>query len=117
MCRLVAPSLLQHGTCAAQLPPLATELDFFSQTLALAQKYDVVNMVAAAGIKPSSKTIQTSDFEGAIQSAFGGKPFLDCSSHKLTGVGLCVDKNLAPQDCPSNLASTCGSDFEFPAAA
>ena len=106
----------QHGTCAEQLTPLATELDFFSQTLALAQKYNVVNMLAAAGITPSSNTVQTSDFTAAISSSFGGQPFLDCSSYQLTAVGLCLDKNLSPQDCPSNLESTCGSSFTFPAA-
>ena len=42
----------KHGTCAEQLTPLATELEFFSQTVGLAQKYDVVAMLSAAGITP-----------------------------------------------------------------
>jgi ribonuclease T2 len=106
----------KHGTCAAQLPELATELDFFSATVNLAMKYDVVKLLQVAGIKPGSATITSQDFLGAIKAGFGGAPIINCSSHKLTVVGLCFDKNLSPQDCPSTLVSTCGSDLEFPAA-
>jgi hypothetical protein len=52
----------------------------------------------------------------AIVKAFGGTPTLTCSSGELTVVGLCLDKNLAAIDCPSNLASSCSSSFTFPAA-
>ncbi len=48
----------KHGTCASQLAPLATELDFFSMTLQMAEKYNPVTMLAAAGITPGSSTLQ-----------------------------------------------------------
>ena len=48
----------KHGTCAAQLAPLATELDFFSVALRLVEKYNPVPMLAAAGITPGSSTLQ-----------------------------------------------------------
>lgn len=51
----------------------------------------------------------------AIVKGFGGTPTLSCSSGKLTVVGLCLDKNLAAIDCPSNLGGSCSSSFTFPA--
>ncbi len=106
----------KHGTCAEQLAPLKTELDFFTQAVNLAQKYNPVNFLAAAGITPGSGTVSKSSFDAAIKSGFGGTPFTDCSSGQLTGMGLCLDKTLAPMDCPSNLESTCSSDFSFPSS-
>ena len=108
--------IAQHGTCAAQLAPLSSELAFFSKTVALTTKYDVVKILAAAGVVPGSDTLNSANFIDTIKGGFGGAPIIQCSSHKLTVVGLCFDKNLSPQDCPSTLKSTCGSDFEFPAA-
>ena len=62
-------------------------------------------------------SLATSDFSSAIASAFGGNPVLQCESHKLTNVVLCLDKSLLPMSCPSNLDdATCGSSFYFPAA-
>jgi ribonuclease I len=75
-----------------------------------------VALLAAGGISPSDSTLATSDVQAALANAFG-QASLQCTGGQLAGVGLCLDKSLAPMDCPSNVEQTCGDSFVFPAAA
>jgi ribonuclease T2 len=106
----------KHGTCAASLSQFATQLDFFKSTLSLLQKYNVLPMLAAAGIVPSdSNSVSASAATTAVTNAFGGKPAWECQSGNLDAVYLCLDKSLNPIDC-TLVKSTCGSSFMLPAS-
>merc|ERR1711991_646338 len=58
----------KHGTCAAVLPSLKTEYDFFSSVLQLNTKYDLISALADADIYPSWDKTYTLD---AIKTALG----------------------------------------------
>ncbi len=79
-------------------------------------RYNPVQLFAAGGITPSDSSISTSTALSVLASSFG-QASLQCSNGQLSGVGLCLDKTLAPMDCPSNVEQSCGDAFVFPAAA
>ncbi len=106
----------KHGTCAESIAPCATELGFFSTTLSLTEKYNVVTMLASQGIVPGSADVATTKFEAAVSATFGGKPSLACSSKKLTTLGICFSPSLTPMDCPTP-GTSCNAAFVFPATA
>ena len=107
----------KHGTCAASIPQLATQFDFFKTTIALTKKYNAIPMLANGGnIRPSdSEKVSSSAAQDAIKAVFGGTPAFTCKSGKLDSVYLCFDKNLQAIDC-DGLKDTCGTSFLMPAS-
>lgn len=59
---MAGPQSLPPLVHPAQLPEFATELDFFTQTVGLAEKYNPVPMLKDAGIKPGSATVTKTAF-------------------------------------------------------
>ena len=117
----------KHGTCAMQLEVFNTELKYFSQGLALNEKFPLAQYLAQANIKPG-KIYETKDVFEAVKKGIGGKnPALECQHMPedfvkpvLTQIGICLDKNLSVIDCDKTHGGIYGKcppfDFiEFPA--
>jgi len=117
----------KHGTCAMQLKVFNTELKYFSQGLALNEKFPLAQYLAQANIKPG-KIYETKDVFEAVKKGIGGKnPALECQHMPedfvkpvLTQIGICLDKNLSVIDCDKTHGGIYGKcppfDFiEFPA--
>lgn len=88
---------------------MKTQLEFFTVTVQLYQKYlgNVVEMLAAGGITPSTTTgYSRAAITSAVGSAVGVDPVVFCSSHDsehinyLEAVALCLDNDtLTPFQC------------------
>ncbi|XP_014273779.1 ribonuclease Oy [Halyomorpha halys] len=93
----------KHGTCATSVPELSTQLKYFNQGLEWAKKYNMVNILGAAGIKPGQEfTVQ--NIRNGIKSVVNKNPQIICyvnSQRKsaLLEVRLCFNKNLELVDC------------------
>jgi len=97
----------KHGTCAASLPVLKGELNYFSSTLKLQKPLDLKGALAKHNIIPSSKVLyKVADIDKAIISELGVKPNIVCSrshGHKsvfIEQVWICFNKTFVLQDCP-----------------
>jgi len=117
----------KHGTCAASLPSLRGEHNYFQASLRLREKYAFKDILHKKGIDPHhSKGYQLKDISAALGSALRNKTIsVQCffSSHDklsaandanevfstkhqyLSQVEVCLDKQFEPIDCPD--AGTC----------
>lgn len=120
----------KHGTCAAQLPELDSELKYFSKGCELAEANPVTTWLHGAGILPNKNgtTYSMKRVWDAVMAGTGGKrPHIDCE--KIEGevfikeIKVCFDKNFARIDCDGilnngsdNMMGTClrYSDFLYP---
>ncbi|GBO98419.1 Ribonuclease Oy [Eumeta japonica] len=94
----------KHGTCAADLVTLNTELKYFSQGLFWTKRFPINEFLANAGITPSpDKLYPLSDINMAIKNKINVDPIIEC--HKKGGtnyiaeIRICFDKNLELVDC------------------
>jgi ribonuclease T2 len=104
----------KHGTCAEVIPQLGDELKFFTVTVQLLQKYNVIPLLAAGGITPQDGvSVSLSDAQSAVEQSFGYKPQFNCKSGMMESAILCFDKSLNPTEC-TGLSSQCDSSFIIP---
>jgi ribonuclease T2 len=75
---------VKHGTCAAQLTQLGSELKFFSQALDWAAKYDMKTILDTVGIKPKSSAYDANTIWSGVKSVTGHKPILNCFNHNVS---------------------------------
>lgn len=71
---------LKHGTCAASVESLNTELKYFQQALNWFKDYNLIEALTLRGIKPKpiSDGYNVNDISIAINSAIGRNPFIGC---------------------------------------
>lgn len=88
----------KHGTCATQY---SSQLDYFSGTLALRDKYDAVSALAKVGIYPSNtKGFTLQALKTAMSNAYGVKALVTCDKQgRIQEVWLCIGKDLQPTPC------------------
>ena len=107
----------KHGTCAAVIPALSTELKFMSETLTLRANQNTLGALAESAIKPSSSaTYSSSDISAALQKAWGYSSIIHCSGGKLTEVATCYDNSLRQIDCDADAygGSSCSGSVSIP---
>ena len=95
----------KHGCCAGSVAALSDELGYFTQGLALNQRYDIRGMLSTAGIHPdSSSSTDIAAVAAAVRRSTGKLPSIHCQSGNgawyLSSVRVCVDKAFAPLHCP-----------------
>lgn len=108
---------LKHGTCAAVLPELNTEIKYFEKGLELLDKYDMKNILGQVNILPgNSYTVQ--EILKGVANVLGKNCQVECVSNKkekqsyLFEIRICFDKSLELVDCdgiagfPTNCPST-----------
>jgi ribonuclease T2 len=103
----------KHGTCASTV--MGDELSFFSGVPKLLAQYDILSAWATAGIKPGSTSYEVSKLAGALQTAYGTVPVVQCSDGKVTSVLSCWTSDLTLTDCPDNLGGCTSSYISLPA--
>ncbi|XP_014680659.1 PREDICTED: ribonuclease Oy-like isoform X3 [Priapulus caudatus] len=105
---------IKHGTCAASLPSLRGELNYFTTGLKLNKDTSLESVLAAGGIVPtkdSSIQYELSDIESAIRKGLGTSGNILCAWEKHTklnhlySIEICLDKNLTYIDCPVGKSS------------
>ncbi|GLJ49863.1 hypothetical protein SUGI_1059610 [Cryptomeria japonica] len=90
----------KHGTCS--YPVIKDEYSYFSTTLQIYSKYNILDILNAAGISPANdKEYLTCDLVTAISKAVGATPSVVCSHGQLEELRLCFYKDFKPRDCIS----------------
>ncbi|KAG8054346.1 hypothetical protein GUJ93_ZPchr0001g30325 [Zizania palustris] len=94
----------KHGTCSS--PVVKDELEYFSTTLDLYFKYNVMEMLTNGGIHISNgKKYALTDVIDAVKCAFGALPQIVCKKGSVEELRLCFNKDLKPRDCLTTTAS------------
>lgn len=95
----------KHGTCAAQIEPLNSQIKYFSQGLKWLQQLSMSKILAESNIVPSDDKVYTlSDFYNAVKAQLNAEPQIECRSEKggkqyLFEIRLCFTKALELVDC------------------
>ncbi|CAB3371862.1 Hypothetical predicted protein [Cloeon dipterum] len=96
----------KHGTCAAQLEPLNSELKYFSKGLEWHDRYNMTKMLTDEGIVPdSTKPYLVGEINDAVKRQTGFNPAIECfrdpKTHKtyLFEIRVCFSKKLELMDC------------------
>ncbi|XP_045193821.2 ribonuclease Oy-like [Mercenaria mercenaria] len=100
----------KHGTCCTDLDSTAGERNYFTTGLNLNKKYDVSQMLADSGVKPSETALYSyGDFVNAVKKAIGYEPVIQCTTrkqkngseyHLIDQVQICLNKDFTPRSCP-----------------
>ncbi|KAJ9578759.1 hypothetical protein L9F63_005017 [Diploptera punctata] len=89
----------KHGTCAATLPALDTELKYFKQGLTWIKEYTMDNVLSKAGIQPNNNYTPEAVSQ-AVHKILGKNPAIQCiednknKQYYLFEIRICFDKNL-----------------------
>jgi len=94
---------IKHGTCAAQLPQLDSELKYFSKGCELGKEVPLLAWLAAGGVTPGGSYKLAQVWEAVTTGTGGLKPHIDCDwiehKHYLSEIKICFDKSFAMVDC------------------
>ncbi|XP_055353906.1 ribonuclease Oy-like [Paramacrobiotus metropolitanus] len=100
----------KHGTCAASVPALAGEFNYFNKLLQFYKQYNLYNALQAANIVPSvSKTYTQDAVMAALRKGFNKQVGVHCAyrkdtqQHYLAEIRLCLTKDLTLMDCPQDI--------------
>lgn len=113
---------LKHGTCAAQIEALNSEIKYFSQGLAWNKQYNVTDAFTKCGIYPDDGKLYTSEqIIQCVQQNFNVEPQIFCQLDSvrnellLTEVRFCFDKQLNLKGCDTFGATLhCNGEFIYP---
>ncbi|CAL7934663.1 unnamed protein product [Xylocopa violacea] len=111
----------KHGTCAAVLEPLNSEIKFFRTGLDLLNRYDMKDVLAKANITPGQTYSMTTIFD-AINHVLGKRGVLICRKNKNTGesyifeIRICFEKNMELTNCDGvyGYPTNCDSSVIYP---
>lgn len=102
----------KHGTCVA--PIIQSARTYFELALHLLFKYDMAQILKAAGIVPdSSQQYDTNKMISAVQAAVGASPRFTCKGNQIYEIRICYTKELQLRDCLPKAAS-CPSTLLIP---
>ncbi|GLH11562.1 Ribonuclease Oy, partial [Gryllus bimaculatus] len=73
----------KHGTCAAILEPLDTEIKYFSKGLEWIHMYTMENILARAGINPDNMGYTPQQIWNAVKGSLGTNPDVQCVKDKI----------------------------------
>ncbi|XP_043235716.1 ribonuclease Oy-like isoform X2 [Amphibalanus amphitrite] len=96
---------LKHGTCAAELPSIGDEHDYFALGLHWSATYQPLSVLETAGVRPGADRFQWAQIRDALTAHFSTKMIVDCELDRetklwyLTQIKLCLDKSFVPTDC------------------
>lgn len=94
----------RHGTCAASLPALDSELKYFSTAINLSIQYNMYDILSKGGILLDSKEGFTSQqLSNAIRNVLAVNPEIQCIEEKgvsyLFELRICFNKTFNLVDC------------------
>jgi ribonuclease T2 len=78
---------LKHGTCAASIDQLGTQVKYFTVGIDFWQKFNLYEALKQAGITPSlSNSYQAHVIFNAIKAHFGANPLVQCQVFRTKSV-------------------------------
>lgn len=99
---------VKHGTCAAELPTMNSEVKYFQEGLNLAEQYNIEEILLKSLIISSQTPYNISDIFNAVTKSLTKRPIIKCVFDKhvkknlLSEIWLCLDKNFTLIDCDIN---------------
>jgi len=101
----------KHGTCAAQLPSMDSELKYFSKGVELAQENPVTEWLHSRGILPNKagRQFQMREvWEALLEGTQGMRPHVDCEEIEgevfIREIKVCYSKQLQRVHCDGIIA-------------
>jgi len=98
----------KHGTCAAQLKPLDSELKYFGAGVDLAKKLPLTDWLKEKNIIPGAE-YDTMSIYAAIQEKTVKRPHVDCEhldgEQYIKEIKVCFAKDLSITDCDGIVSS------------
>lgn len=95
----------KHGTCAAQIKPLNSEIKYFSKGLEWIRTFSMSNILADAGIIPMDDGLyKIIDIYNAIKNKLKVNPAIECIHEKngkqyIQELRICFKKDLTLTNC------------------
>lgn len=94
----------KHGTCAAVLEPLNSQLKYFTMGLNWERKFFLHDILLEASIVPSNdNNYSVLDIHTAIKTRIGVNPVVECrkedGKNYLVEIRICFSKTLDLHDC------------------
>lgn len=94
----------KHGTCAAVLEPLSSQLKYFTMGLNWERKFFLHDILLEANIVPSNdNNYSVLDIHNAIKTRIGVNPVVECRKEDgksyLVEIRICFSKTLDLHDC------------------
>uniref|UniRef100_H2Z178 Uncharacterized protein n=1 Tax=Ciona savignyi TaxID=51511 RepID=H2Z178_CIOSA len=97
---------VKHGTCAAILPALDSEHNYFAKGLELNKRFDYMRILADKNITPSKDAqYKISDIRDAIEGFTNSYTIIQCLMSKdksvqaIVQVEVCLNKDFTTRDC------------------
>lgn len=107
----------KHGTCAAQLPSIDSQLSYFTKGLEWIQQFGMANILAKNNIKPSPRGYSVQDINSAIKDLLNKNPEIECVIDKhtklelISEIRICFNRNLTLIDCDLIKGNTPGDSI------
>lgn len=95
----------KHGTCAAQIPQLNSEENYFAQGITWVQKFNLAEILMSTNVVPSQQGYTVEDIHKSVVNAIKKNPMIQCVVDKkskkalLSEIRICFDKKLEMVDC------------------
>lgn len=94
----------KHGTCAAVLEPLDSELKYFSLGIDWLQKFSMNNILQSGNIVPSNTNeYSVVEINNAIKAKLGVDPAIECKKENgesyLSEIRICFTKDFKITNC------------------
>ncbi|KAF5306121.1 hypothetical protein FQR65_LT07397 [Abscondita terminalis] len=102
---------MKHGTCAAILPQLNTQLKFFSQGLEWIKMFNMKGILLQNNIIPSPNGYTIENIFNSIKDVLNHNPIVQCEVDKdtketlISEIQICFDKSFNLMNCDSVEAS------------
>ncbi|XP_037087797.1 uncharacterized protein LOC119108322 [Pollicipes pollicipes] len=99
----------KHGTCAAELPSIGDERDYFALGLAWVGRYQMLPLLAAGGVRPGAAAYSWSQVRDALRARFSHHMVVDCELDTetkrwyLSQIKICLDKSFELMDCHNHV--------------
>ena len=100
----------KHGRCAVSGDErvVPDQRAYFATVLSLYARYNVSAILEKSGIQPGSE-YSLDRFMRAFSSTLGNSVELKCTGNRVTGVEVCLDRNLIPINCKLSNCPNTGS--------
>jgi len=99
----------KHGTCAAELPSIGDERDYFALGLAWSGQYQLLPVLAEGGVRPGPAGHTWEEIRDALKARFSTHMTVDCVLDQetkrwfLSQIKICLDKSFTLTNCHNHV--------------
>jgi len=94
---------IKHGTCAAQMKELDSELKYFSKGCEMGKANPLYDWLSSANVVPGNSYNMATVWKAVIEGTKGKRPHIDCDyiegKHYISEIKICFSKTFEMVDC------------------